>query len=73
LSWQEIKVFAKKTRLPCPGKTLGVEIVIESPRVFTTSWLLAKSGRGSSHRSWRRDKVIISAPAKNEYITIVWA
>ncbi|MGI9196777.1 MAG: type I glyceraldehyde-3-phosphate dehydrogenase [Candidatus Nanopelagicales bacterium] len=60
-----IKVFAEKDPAALPWKTLGVDIVIESTGFFTD----ATKARGHLEAGAR--KVIISAPAKNEDITIV--
>jgi glyceraldehyde 3-phosphate dehydrogenase len=61
----EIKVFAEKDPAALPWKQLGVDIVIESTGRFTARDAAAKHLQGGAR------KVIISAPAKNEDITIV--
>jgi glyceraldehyde 3-phosphate dehydrogenase len=61
----EIKVFAEKDPAALPWKQLGVDIVIESTGRFTSRDAAAK------HLQAGARKVIISAPAKNEDITIV--
>jgi glyceraldehyde 3-phosphate dehydrogenase len=60
-----IKVFAIKDPAELPWESLGVEIVIESTGKFTEAAQAAKHLRGPVK------KVIISAPAKNEDITLV--
>jgi glyceraldehyde 3-phosphate dehydrogenase len=62
---QEIRVFAEKDPAALPWKELGVELVIESTGRFTT-----RDG-ASKHLQAGARKVIISAPGKNEDITIV--
>ncbi|KPL76009.1 glyceraldehyde-3-phosphate dehydrogenase [Ornatilinea apprima] len=69
---KKIKVFAEKDPAALPWKDLGVEIVIESTGVFTNK--LASGGKAGAvvHiEAGGAKKVIISAPAKNEDITIV--
>src|SRR5437660_4229787 len=61
----EIEVVSAKTPAELPWKQLGVDVVIESTGLFTE----AEKARG--HLSAGAKKVIISAPAKNEDITIV--
>ncbi len=61
----EIKVVSAKTPAELPWKQLGVELVIESTGLFTD----AEKAKG--HLAAGAKKVIISAPAKNEDITIV--
>ncbi len=62
---KEIKVFAKKDPEQLPWGELGVDIVIESTGLFT------EKDKASKHLTAGAKKVIISAPAKNEDITIV--
>jgi glyceraldehyde 3-phosphate dehydrogenase len=62
---QQIRVFAEKDPAALPWKELGVDLVIESTGRFTT-----REG-ASKHLQAGARKVIISAPAKNEDITIV--
>src|SRR5437868_7739981 len=61
-----VKVFAEKDPGNLPWKDLGIDIVIESTGLFTDA-VKAKAhiDRGGAK------KVIISAPAKNEDITVV--
>ncbi len=62
---RKIKVFAIKDPAELDWSSLGVEIVIESTGRFTDAKDAAKHLRGTVK------KVIISAPAKNEDVTIV--
>ena len=67
---KEIKVVNAKTPAELPWKALGVEVVIESTGLFTDADKAnPKSAYG--HITAGAKKVIISAPAKNEDITIV--
>ncbi len=61
----EIKIFAEKDPANLPWKDLGVDIVLESTGRFTDA-----SG-AKKHLDGGAKKVIISAPAKGEDITIV--
>src|SRR5205809_1178440 len=61
----DIHVVSAKDPSGLPWKQLGVEIVIESTGVFTD----AEKAKG--HIAAGAKKVVISAPAKNEDITIV--
>src|SRR5580658_8348275 len=67
---KEIKVVSAKTPAELPWKALGVEVVIESTGLFTDA---AKDNPKSAygHVTAGAKKVIISAPAKNEDITVV--
>ena len=62
---KEIKIFAERDPKNLPWKELGVDIVIESTGLFTSK------EKASAHIEAGAKKVIISAPAKNEDITIV--
>jgi glyceraldehyde 3-phosphate dehydrogenase len=62
---KEVKVFAERDPGNLPWKDLGVEIVVESTGIFT------KKEKAALHLSAGAKKVIISAPATDEDITIV--
>ena len=62
---RKIKVLAMKDPAQLPWKALGVEYVIESTGLFTDA------DKAKAHISAGAKKVIISAPAKGEDITIV--
>lgn len=62
---KEIKILAERDPADLPWKELGVDIVMECTGIFTS-----KEGAGK-HIEAGAKKVIISAPAKNEDITIV--
>ncbi|MFI5359356.1 MAG: type I glyceraldehyde-3-phosphate dehydrogenase [Halanaerobiales bacterium] len=62
---KEIKVYAEKDPANLPWGELGVDIVIESTGFFTNAEDAKK------HLEAGAKKVIISAPAKNEDITLV--
>ncbi len=62
---KEIKAFAEKDPANLPWGDLGVEVVIESTGFFTDAT------KAKAHITAGAKKVIISAPAKNEDITIV--
>jgi len=69
-----IKVFAEKDPGALPWKDLGVDIVIESTGLFTDATgdpAKGKPGARVHIDKGGAKKVIISAPAKNEDITIV--
>ena len=61
-----IKVLAQKDPAALPWKDLGVDIVLESTGIFTDRDKAAK------HIEAGAKKVVISAPGKNEDITIVY-
>jgi glyceraldehyde 3-phosphate dehydrogenase len=61
----ELKVLAERDPAALPWKDLGAEIVIESTGLFTDRESAAK------HLEAGAEKVIISAPAKGEDVTIV--
>ena len=60
-----IRASSEKDPASLPWKELGVEIVIESTGIFTDAT------RARAHLEAGARKVIISAPAKNEDVTIV--
>lgn len=62
---QKIKLLAEKNPRNLPWQELGVDVVIESTGRFTEREAAAQ------HLSAGAKKVVISAPAKNEDITIV--
>lgn len=61
----EIRVLSEKDPADLPWRDLGVEIVIESTGLFT------KAEDAREHVDAGAKKVIISAPAKDEDVTIV--
>src|ERR1700741_3510082 len=62
---KRIKVFAVKDPAELDWKSVGAQIVVESTGRFTDAKDASKHMRGSVK------KVIISAPAKNEDVTLV--
>lgn len=62
---QDIHVVSAKDPSGLPWKQLGVEVVIESTGLFTDG------EKAKGHITAGAKKVIISAPAKNEDITVV--
>jgi glyceraldehyde 3-phosphate dehydrogenase len=65
INGHKIKVLSEKDPGKLPWKELGVEIVIESTGIFT------KGEQAKLHLDAGAKRVIISAPAKGEDITIV--
>src|SRR5437762_8881206 len=61
----EIQVVSAKSPAELPWKALGVDVVIESTGLFT------EAEKAKGHLTAGAKKVIISAPAKGEDITIV--
>jgi glyceraldehyde 3-phosphate dehydrogenase len=62
---KSVKVFAERDPAKLPWGDLGVDIVIESTGLFT------EASKAKAHADNGAKKVIISAPAKGEDITIV--
>ncbi|NPV77468.1 MAG: type I glyceraldehyde-3-phosphate dehydrogenase [Anaerolineae bacterium] len=71
---KKIKVFAEKDPANLPWADLGVSIVVESTGVFTDAVgdpAKGKAGANVHIQKGGAKKVIISAPAKNEDLTVV--
>ena len=62
---KEVKIFAERDPANLPWKELGVDVVMECTGIFRSKETAGK------HIEAGAKKVIISAPAKNEDITIV--
>ena len=62
---RQIRVLQEKDPAALPWKALGVDVVIESTGIFTDAT------KAHAHIDAGAKKVIISAPAKNEDLTIV--
>ena len=62
---KKIQIFAEKDPAVIPWDTEGVDIVVESTGFFTDAT------KAVAHREHGVKKVVISAPAKNEDLTIV--
>jgi glyceraldehyde 3-phosphate dehydrogenase len=62
---RSIRSFSEKDPSALPWRDLGVEIVVESTGIFTDAT------KAQAHRDAGARKVIISAPAKNEDVTLV--
>ena len=62
---REIKVLSERDPAKIPWQDYGVDIVIESTGLFTDA------NKAAAHRVGGAKKVLISAPAKNEDLTIV--
>ncbi|MEI6509467.1 MAG: type I glyceraldehyde-3-phosphate dehydrogenase [bacterium] len=62
---KRFKIFAEKDPALLPWKDLGVDLVVESSGVFTDALKARK------HLEAGAKRVIISAPAKNEDLTVV--
>ena len=62
---KQVIITARKEPSQVPWRDLGVDYVVESTGLFTDS------GRARGHLDGGAHKVIITAPAKNEDITVV--
>ncbi|HTO53469.1 MAG TPA: type I glyceraldehyde-3-phosphate dehydrogenase [Myxococcota bacterium] len=62
---KDIRVVSAKTPAELPWKSLGVDVVIESTGLFT------EADKAKGHLSAGAKKVVISAPAKGEDLTVV--
>lgn len=62
---REVKVFSKKKPSDLPWEKENIDVVIESTGLFT------KASEAEGHIDAGADKVIITAPATNEDITVV--
>ena len=60
-----IKVLSERDPAKIPWSDYGIEVVVESTGLFTDAT------KAAAHRQGGAKKVIISAPAKNEDVTIV--
>ncbi|HWE62510.1 MAG TPA: type I glyceraldehyde-3-phosphate dehydrogenase [Chloroflexota bacterium] len=65
INGQRVAVVAERDPAKIPWRDYGVDIVVESTGVFTDA------ARAAAHLEGGARKVIISAPAKNEDITLV--
>ncbi len=63
---KEYRVFAERDPADLPWKDLGIDIVVESTGLFT------EADKAAKHLEAGADKVVISAPAKGEDVTIVF-
>ncbi|MFC1865235.1 type I glyceraldehyde-3-phosphate dehydrogenase [Chloroflexota bacterium] len=65
INGKDIKVIAERNPADAPWSDYGVDIVIESSGIFTDA------AKAAAHLGGSVKKVLISAPAKNEDITVV--
>ena len=65
INGKDIKVIAERNPADIPWSDYGVDIVIESTGIFTDA------AKAAAHLGGSVKKVLISAPAKNEDITVV--
>ena len=61
----EVRVFAERDPANIPWRSVGADIVIESTGIFTDG------PKAAGHMKGGAKKVLISAPARNEDVTIV--
>ena len=61
----EVRVFSERDPAQIPWAELGIDLVIESTGIFTDA------KKASAHLAAGAKKVIISAPARNEDVTLV--
>lgn len=66
INGKAVSVIAERDPAALPWGQLGVEVVVESTGRFTDA------AKAAAHKAAGAKKVIISAPAKNEDITIVY-
>ncbi|HMN61806.1 MAG TPA: type I glyceraldehyde-3-phosphate dehydrogenase [Anaerolinea sp.] len=73
INGKTLKVFSEKDPGKLPWKDLGVDVVVESTGIFTDAKGDPAKGKAGAdaHIAAGAKKVIISAPAKNEDLTIV--
>src|ERR1043166_7260547 len=62
---EQIRIFAEKDPAQIPWRDVGADIVVESTGFFTDAT------KARAHLSAGAKKVVITAPARNEDITIV--
>jgi glyceraldehyde 3-phosphate dehydrogenase len=62
---KEVRVFSERDPASIPWAEMGVELVVESTGIFTDA------EKAAAHIEGGAKKVIISAPARNEDITVV--
>ena len=62
---KEVRVFSERDPASIPWAEMGVELVVESTGIFTDA------EKAAAHIKGGAKKVIISAPARNEDITVV--
>ncbi|HET6380877.1 MAG TPA: type I glyceraldehyde-3-phosphate dehydrogenase [candidate division Zixibacteria bacterium] len=62
---REIRAFSQKDPAALPWKDLGIDLVVESTGIFTDAT------KARAHLDAGARKVIITAPAKNEDVTVV--
>jgi glyceraldehyde 3-phosphate dehydrogenase len=65
INGKDIRVLAERDPAKIPWRDYGVEIVVESTGLFTDA------DKAAAHKQGGAKKVVISAPAKGEDITIV--